>query len=239
VTDWDDYVTLFSNVRGEAAVGEASVSYFWLPSAAAAIRSTVPDVRLIFLLRNPAERLFSWYLINRKQHPRLEFRSWFLEAREPGGNGGPSPDRFTLPLDGGWYSRHLQRFYALFPREQIRVYLHESFRSDPRSVLRDMFAFVGVDPEQAIDTSQRHNETLLPRFPTLERLRRRIAGTRPLTDWLPKPAARALRRVYRRGHGSFVMTPSDRRLVIDFYRDEIQRTADLIGRDLSAWRGEP
>jgi hypothetical protein len=32
-----------------------------------------------------------------------------------------------------------------------------------------------------------------------------------------------------------VIDPDDRRMVIDYYRDEIRRTEDLIGTDLSAW----
>jgi hypothetical protein len=31
------------------------------------------------------------------------------------------------------------------------------------------------------------------------------------------------------------MDAADRRMVIDFYRDEIERASELIGRDLSAW----
>ncbi len=235
VTEWADYVRLFRDVRDQIAIGEASVSYFWLPSAASAIRSKLPEARLIFMLRNPADRAFSWYLINLKRDPRLTFRAWFREAQQPGGDGGPGVGRYTLPLDGGWCSVHLQRFRDHFPRDQMRVYLHDAFRADPPAVLRDMFAFLGVDPSHPIDTSERVNETLVPRFPTLDRLRRRTIGHAPLTRWLPPGAARALQRFYRRGRESFVMDPEDRRMVIDFYRDEIERTADLIGRDLSAW----
>jgi hypothetical protein len=31
------------------------------------------------------------------------------------------------------------------------------------------------------------------------------------------------------------MDPADRRMVVDYYRGEIERTADIIGRDLSPW----
>jgi hypothetical protein len=31
------------------------------------------------------------------------------------------------------------------------------------------------------------------------------------------------------------MNPADRRMVIDYHRDEIVRTAELLGRDLTAW----
>ena len=235
VPEWDDYVRLFHGVRDEIAIGEGSVSYFWLPSAAAAIRARLPAARLIFVLRNPVDRMFSWYLINLRTNPRLTFRRWFLEAWETGGDGGPQVGRYALPLDGGWCSKHLQRFYDHFPRKQTRVYLYDDYRVDVRAILRDIFAFVGVDPDQPIDTSRRINETRVARFPRLEMLRRRLIPHVPLTKWLPERAGRAVRRWYRHGRAAFVIDPADRQMVIDRYRDEILRTADLIERDLSAW----
>jgi hypothetical protein len=100
--------------------------------------------------------------------------------------------------------------------------------------VRDMLTFLDVDPDHPIDVSRRHQESVVPRFPALHRLRRQILGTRSVS-WLPAPARRTLRQFLYRGRQSFPWLPDDRRLVIDFYRDEILRTADLIGRDLSAW----
>ena len=57
----------------------------------------------------------------------------------------------------------------------------------------------------------------------------------PLIAWLPSPAGNALRKLYNRQKGSFVIDPDDRRMVIDYYRDEILRAEELIGTDLSAW----
>ncbi len=235
VTEWADYVALFRNVRDQIAIGEASVSYFWLPSAAAAIRAKLPSVKLIFVLRHPADRLFSWYLVNLERDPRLTFRAWFLAAKDAGGDGGPAVDRYTLPLDGGWCSTHLRRFHDNFPREQMRFYLYESFQADSRGVLRDMFAFLGVDPGHPIDVSRRVNETLIPRSRLLHQIRRRLLGGGSLTGWLPAWARRPLRKFYRRPRGTLAMSPDDRRLVIGYYREDIERTADLIGHDLSAW----
>jgi len=231
VTEWDDYVELFRNVRDQIAIGEASASYIWFPSAAPAIRSRLPGARLIFLLRDPAERLFSAYLATLGRDPRVTFRAWVLKAMNDRGQAVHHP----VPLDGGLYATHLQRFFDRFPPDQVRVYLYEAFRADAAAVLRDILAFLGVDPDQPIDVSRRHNETMVPRFPALDRLRRRILGNASLTWWLPAPAGRALRELYHRRKRAFPMDPDDRRMVIDYYRDEILRAADLIGRDLSAW----
>jgi SAM-dependent methyltransferase len=235
VTEWNDYVQLFRDARSQIAIGEASVSYLWLPSAAAAIRSKLPEVRLIFVLRDPTERLFSLYLLNRKRDSHITFRDWVLKAMNLHGDRRQGVHRYPIPLDGGLYATQLGRFLDIFPRNQVRIYLYESYRADARAVLRDILAFLGVDPNHPIDMSHRHNETLVPRFPAMARLRQRILGNVPLIAWLPAPAGNALRKLYHRQKNSFVIDPDDRRMVIDYYRDEIRRTEDLIGTDLSAW----
>ena len=111
VTKWNDYVRLFQNVRDQIAIGEASVSYIWLPSAAPAIRSKLPGVRLIFLLRDPTERLFSAYLMSLSRNPNMTFRSWVLEAMNSGADRRQGMSRHPIPLDGGLYATHLQRFF--------------------------------------------------------------------------------------------------------------------------------
>jgi hypothetical protein len=228
VMEWDDYVRLFRDVRDEAVIGEASTGYLWLPSAAGAIRSKLPDARFAFVLRDPADRLFTLYLLNLEREPHVTFRAWFhatLQARH----------LWPSIVGAGRYATHLQRYFGIFPRHHIRIYLYEDFRADPRRLLRDLFGFLGVQPDYPIDLSRRHNETNVLRFPVLHMLRRRVLGEASLLRWLPEGARRTLRRVYRRRREEITMDPGDRRMVIDYYRDEILRTADLISRDLSAW----
>lgn len=228
VLEWDEYVTLFREVRDETAIGESSVDYIVLPSAARAIQSKLPDARLMFMLRDPAERLFSWYLMNLRRYPRTPFREWLRAAMN---QDGPS----WQAVETGCYATHLERFYALFPRDQVRVYLYEAYRADAAAVLRDMFAFIDVDPAHSIDVSRRHHETRVPRSPMLHSLRERILGATPMTASLPAWAGRALSRLYNRRRETLVMDPDDRRAVVEHYRDQIVRTGDLIGRDLTAW----
>ena len=235
ITKWEDYLRLFQNVRDQVAIGEASVMYLWFPSAAPAIHRTLPRAKLIFLLRDPTERLYTLYLRTLRTGHRATFRDWVLQAMQtkPDRRQGMQPH--PVPLDCGLYATHLQQFFDVFPREQIRIYLYEAYRADARAVLRDIFEFLGVDADHPIDLSRRHNETVVPRFPVLHRLRRRILGEAPLTEWLPAPVSRTIRGIYNRGKEHFALAPDDRRMVIDYYREEILRAQDLIGRDLSAW----
>jgi hypothetical protein len=229
VLDRELYGELFSKARDERAVGEGTQSYFSLPGAARAIRATVPEARLLFILRDPAERLYSQHLAALWHDPGRSFRERFQAAiATPAGSGA------AALVDEGRFATNLERFFALFPRERIRIYLYEDYRADPRAVLRDAFAFLGVDPDFAVDLSRRENETLTPRRAWVHALRLRLWGNRPLS-LLPRWARRALARGYRRPGSDVTMEPADRRLVIDYYAEEIARTARLIGRDLTAW----
>jgi hypothetical protein len=230
VFDWDDYLKLFRGARNAKAIGEASVSYFWMPNAASSIRAKIPDARFIFVLRDPAERLFALFA----RHKGLlgdvhsTFQGFFQAALDPRDPG-------AAHVGVGRYATHLQRFFDAFPKERIRIYLYEDYCADSSAVLRDVFTFLEVDPEQPIDISRRHNQTLVPRLPWLHAARRRLGMDRSATRWLPAGARRWLRTLYRRPLSKSVMSPEDRTMVIDYYRAEIARTADLIDRDLSAW----
>ena len=167
-------------------------------------------------MRDPADRLFSWYLLDPRE-PRGSFREWFL--RECGRVDSPA-------ALSSRYGSHLRRFFAVFPATNLCVHLYEDYLSNAAAVLRKTFTFLDIDPDAAIDTSVRHNQTFIPRFRMLRPLRRYFPSVR-----LPA----ALRRMLTRPRRHVTLAATDRRLVIDEYRQEILQTAGLIGRDLGAW----
>ncbi|HET9947423.1 MAG TPA: sulfotransferase [Longimicrobiales bacterium] len=232
VTEWEDYVALFRDAGDALAVGEASGGYLILPGAADAIRARLPEARLVFVLRDPADALFSWYLLGLEQDPspgaQPTFREWLEKIHDPG-------ERGIGPLETGRYATHLGRFFRAFPREQIRVYLYEELRADAGRVLRDVFDFVGVDPGFCPDTSVRHQATAVARWPWLRAVRRRLLGDRPAPRWVPGPVRRGLGRLYRRDRRTLAMDPADRRIAVACYREEILATGELLDRNLSAW----
>lgn len=222
------YLRLFEAAQNQPAIGEASVSYFWLPGAAGAIRARLPDAKLVFMLRDPAERAFSQHLASGYYEPRMSFRERFVAGHDPA-----TP--WWVWHQVGRYGTNLQRFFDLFPRTQILVLLYDDFRTDPLAVLRRIFSFLGVDPAFDPDTSRRYFEPALPRFPTLHAVRRALLGPRFIGRYLPAWLRAAVARVYLRPRGSARMEPADRQMVIDHYREEVLHASRVIGRDLSHW----
>ena len=226
--EWADYEALFRDVREERAIGDGSVNYWWAPGAPGAIRERFPDARFVVMLRNPAERLFSQYLAMRWAYPLRslnEFVAMALERR----------DGLGVVIDVGYYATHLERFFGYFPREQFSIHLYDDFSADPRSVCRDIFAFLGIDPDHPIDVSQRINAPQLPRWRRLHAALRSIEATRELWGRMPRRWRERVRGVFSGSRSQEVMGAPDRRVLVEHYRDEIQKAAKLIDRDLSRW----
>ena len=143
--------------RMDFVTGEGSPYYLAHPHAPYRIAETLPDVKLIALLRDPVERAYSHY-----QHEvarGFEDLS-FDEAveQEPKRLAGevkrmrsdPSYNSFALQhhsyLSRGRYAEQLEVWYGLFPKEQILVLRSEDLFFDPERTYRDVLRFLGVPP---------------------------------------------------------------------------------------------
>jgi hypothetical protein len=119
------------------------------------------------------------------------------------------------------------------------VLFNEDLKEDPARVLREVYAFIGVDPDFEPAIEQRHNvghgmprsgafQRFLFRPSALKRLLRRV-----LSDDL-RLALR--RRAFRFNRGPRpTLTPAERVALIAYFRDDVRRVEQLTGRDLSAW----
>lgn len=229
-----DYLELFRGSGNAVAAGEATPYYLISPRAASNLKRDLPGVRLVVLLRHPVERAYSHYLmLVRDGHETLSFEDGL--AAEPART--TANWYWGRYREHGYYHRHLSRYFELFPREQIRVYLYEDLLRDPQGLLRDLFPILGVDPAVPIDTSTRHNVSGVLTNPLWRLVWSRTNGVRALIRPL-------LSRSLRRGVASFFetrpmikppMREATRRVLLADFRDDTLKLQDLIGRDLSAW----
>lgn len=135
--------------------GESTPAYLFHPLAADRMRQTLPDVKLIALLRNPIDRAFSHYHHGlRVGYETLPFEDAI--AREP---ARIEREREKMLADPGYYSEgyrnysylargmyadQLERWFELFPRERFLILKSEAFYADPAAILNKTFAFLGV-----------------------------------------------------------------------------------------------
>jgi len=217
------YEALFAEAKGERAIGEASVRYLNAVAGIDRIHADLPGVRLIALLRQPADR--AWSSSMGRFATGRETRSP-EEALKPG----------SYAFETSRYYPRLRRYYDRFPRRQIKVILFEDLAANPQEVLRDVFGFLDVDPGFIADTGIRHNAGVAPRSKFLNRLADSgLRFFRPIVPrwFLSRGLGVRLRRPILRAPEP--MSPELRRRLTDLYRDDIVATGELIGRDLSHW----
>ena len=233
VSHIDDYRALYSGAQGKA-IGEATPSYLWSPSAPQKIREHIPDAKLVAILRDPAERAFSHFLMNVRTGRELSTDFDTILENEDYGEDNPYVGTQHY-IRHGFYYRQLLRYHAVFPAEQIRVFLLSDLKQDPAGTLAQLFQYLEIDDSFAPDTSTKHNISSIPKSNAL----RFVLGKTPKgikTRFMNKlpTAYRWYKENIRRGERPRLSTPARQKL-ISIFRPDITGLQDLISRDLSSW----
>jgi hypothetical protein len=227
------YESLFQRRNGHLTAGEVSNTYIFDPLVARRIYEYNPRMKIIVTVRNPVERALSHFL-------------WLRRNGVPAGSFGEAA---TNPeyglLERGRYYEKLAPYLEHFPAAQIKVLIFEDLRQDAKSYGRAFLQFVGVDPQlPAFDTAKFQLEASVPRSRIVAKalkfgatLARQI-GRPWWVQAVKESIVPAL--AYRRLSADEKPTISseDRSRLHDYFRDDVVRLSEYLGRDLDAqWFG--
>ncbi|MEO0767921.1 MAG: sulfotransferase, partial [Cyanobacteria bacterium J06649_4] len=176
VVELEAYQQLFAPAELGQKRGEASTMYLYLEESCDRIHHYIPQVKLIAFLRNPVDRAYSHF-----KHMRRDGREWEKDF-------GTALEKETERIEQGWspawhyfqvgrYYNQIQRYLDKFGPEQVRIYLYDDLLESSQTIYRDLFEFIGVDPNWEMDTSKRHNTTAV------------VRKNKALHDFLMKPNA--------------------------------------------------
>ncbi len=121
--------------------GEASPYYLFDENVPPRIKKDIPDVKLIALLRNPIDRAYSAYNMNKRQENRKDFPT-FEEAIS---NEDMSSEQSVLYLFRGRYADHIKNWHRHFNRDQFLFIKSEEFFQNPKKTLGEVYEFLGVE----------------------------------------------------------------------------------------------
>ncbi|PYL94515.1 MAG: sulfotransferase [Verrucomicrobia bacterium] len=137
--------------------GEVTPSYLYWKPAMERIWNYNRQIKLVILLRNPIDRAFAhWNMQRFKDREPLGFLDALKEE----------PRRIAQPLtiesrrfayvDRGFYSSQLDRVFKFFPREQVHIVKFEDFRDRKQETLDGIFEFLGVKSLRRIRDKDRN-----------------------------------------------------------------------------------
>ena len=148
--------------------GEATPDYLMNPLAPARVAATVPRVKLVAFLRDPADRAFSYYNHRRRRGTetlsfgdaiQLEEEQLSLAA-DPLMPNADDESRIYLDrsyLRGGLYAEQLARWWAHFPREQLLIIRSEDLFTNPSPVFHQVLDFLELPHIWEPDWYRKHN----------------------------------------------------------------------------------
>ncbi len=150
--DEEWYVNLFSPAGDHPARGEITPSYSILnPSDIARIQAINPDMKLVFMIRNPIERAWSGL--------RFSVAIGSTEIRLNSVNEVIARLETPRMLLRGDYERTLDNYLQFFPSSQILVCFYDAISRDPEGLIDSIARFLGVRefPANLVDAKTRVN----------------------------------------------------------------------------------
>ena len=225
----DRYRRLFEAARPEQLCGESSTHYTKLPAYPLTVQRMVqhlPEVRLIYLMRDPIERIVSQYI-----------HEW--SQREVRGTLEQAVRQHSRYLAYSCYARQLDPFLRHFGAARILPLAFERMVLRPDSVLAEVCGFLGdPSPEPAVwgpELGIQNPSAQRLRRSGLRALLRSLPGARPLVRRLPPPLRQSLDGLWQMRRRPQLPAELRAELVGSIDRD-LARLGSWLGRSLDCDR---
>ena len=137
------YEELFKERENEKAVGEKTPAYFYEKDIPSKIKKDLPDVKLLFIFRDPIKRAHSHYWHNVRH--ASEKSKTFEEAIEK---------KDSEYLEISKYITYLKKWNKYFPKSKLFFMTVENLNQD---VLRDALGFLDVDTNFKFGELKKYN----------------------------------------------------------------------------------
>lgn len=231
------YLAYFTSKKAGQVAVDVSPSYLFHSSSADEIAARLPEVRVVFILRRPEDKVFSQYVhLLGEGRETLSFEDAL--AIEPERKRTGYSDMW-LYRESGYYADGIVYFQNKLGHERVKVFLFDDLRENPSAVLREICLFVGLDGTQKFQTSNESNVSGRPKSLLLAKLIAPNKLTHLLRRVLPTTLGGAVRRLIRSVNtGSKpMMEPETRAALKREFDADIERVEQLIGRR-TMWRSQ-
>lgn len=223
------YEAQFDGAGGSIARGEASPSYTMYPAftgVPARIAALVPDVRLVYLVRHPIERM----------------RSSYLHGLSRGTEHRPIDVALVHDLryqNATMYGMQLDQYLRHFSADQLLVIRSEDLRDHRADTLRKVFVHLGVDPDPpTVDSNVEHHRSEYKRVPW--GMTRSLMGLSSYARALGA-APTAVQRVHARlmyrpaEPADTRLTPEVERGILERLRPDLELLCQQLNLDADPW----
>lgn len=228
------YSAYFAHVQPGQICGEASTGYTRFPqfqgAAERALKTLGPDTRLIYIVRNPVDRVVS-------HHHHSVTENDMPASIDEAVQSDERLIAFTR------YGMQLEPWLERFARDRLHIIIFEEYMKNRQAGAAAAEAFLGVDPRpDLIDPDARHNTATDRRAtpPLLRAITRSESYARIGRRWIPESVRSSLRQRLLRPAPPRPAPPTEETVnrILEATRADCARIAELLGRSQPPWDEE-
>jgi len=197
------------------------------------------DGRILIILRHPTDRCYSSYKhFVKDMHETCSFKESLNQEL----------DRIEKGWDFMWHHRALSMYASqveayMTAFSKVKVVIYEEFVQNPDKTVKEVFEFLGVDPNFSVEIDRRYNTSGKPRFKLIQRM----VTQENLVKSALRPVFRKIfdkekREKIRKGvknsnlKTSNPLTDSMRSDLDAYFKEDILKLENLLGRSIEVWK---
>lgn len=233
----DTYRSYFSHCTGERYLMEATPNYcLGRGRVAQAIKDTLNSPRIVMILRDPVDRLWSAYTFQRslgKLTGIESFEDHIAACHDQRRQGHDIIAKSAFNgLSIGMYGDYLGDWFNEFASD-MKVVFFDDLATKPDSVVAGLSRWLGIDSDVTTSFDYKvHNKTVHPRSAAMAEAMfgaKKVAGT--LLQRSPTSVRKAARKAYfsiNSGKPKEQLQPETEQELIELYRESNQATTALL-----------
>jgi hypothetical protein len=245
----DKYETYFNHCGKQPVRLDATPDYLYSPGTPSKMKSFASNVKVMFILRDPIDRLVSWYRFA-KQLGRLSTQCSLEEyIDEQLRIDGADQPQHMRALEQGRYSVYLQHFFDVFEPHDICVLSYNLLKNSELRVMRQVCSFAELDASFYDDYDFRvfnrsrtmKNVGLIRGYVRLRDYLRLRLSDRLFVKTILRPLRRKLQLILfdlnsrQEQERESEISPSVGSRLKDYYGNEREKTARLLGQSDFSW----
>ncbi len=228
------YRNFFKHCNKGKYKGEITNYYGIDPVAAIRLKEHNPDLKILFCMRNPVDRIWSHY----------QFAKYFEKKEKRPVETAIKEENQYIRMS--LYAQTLSLYLKHFHRDQIFLLWFEDIYKRPEELLHDIFIFLGVDPAfRPKSMYKKSNPARASHYAPLQFMIRRFNMMLALFG-----LSGVVKKLKMAGLADIVMNMTSRPIrkesipeevkqyILLQVKDDVQRLESMTGKDLSQWNSE-
>ena len=230
------YKKLFTRHSGQRYVMEATPGYFYGGKESAdAINNFSPESKIIIVLRNPVQRLFSFYKYKKSLghiDGKLNFGSYIEECKKVPGNQSIQKHNYDFwAIVGGNYASLLSEWHNVFGN-RLKVCFFDDMVKDEPKFIEEICKWLDLDKSEIDDSRTKvQNKSMIYRSQGLQRVAtsfdRRLSGVWYYFPWIKWPFSGIYNLLNAKPHTETI-SDSLRAELTQYYQEDMDKTSDFL-----------